>query len=89
MSRSCHQDLFRIAPGSVRAGEIRTRDAEVAGLPIVDITGGTYTGTASRWSRTVVPETGFGITVGLGPSISDAEIGAHTLAVHPIATELL
>ncbi len=28
-----HQDLFRIAPGSGRSGEIRTRYAEVAGLP--------------------------------------------------------
>ena len=50
-----HQDLFRIAPGSGRSGEIRTRYADVAGLPIVDITGGTYTGTASQGSRTVIP----------------------------------
>jgi protein MpaA len=82
-----HQDLFRIAPGSGRSGEIRTRYAEVAGLPIVDITGGTYTGTASQWSRTVLPDTGVGITVELGPTLSDAEIAAHVDAVRAIATE--
>ncbi len=82
-----HQDLFRIAPGSGRAGEIRTRYAEVAGLPVVEITGGTYTGTASQWSRTVIPETGVGITVELGPTLSDAEIDAHVRATHTIATE--
>ncbi len=82
-----HQDLYRIAPGSGRSGEIRTRYAQVAGLPIVEITGGTYTGTASQWSRTVIPETGVGITVELGPTLSEAEIEAHVRATHTIATE--
>jgi protein MpaA len=82
-----HQDLFRIAPGSGRPGEIRTRYAEVAGLPIVEITGGTYTGTASQWSRTVIPEAGVGITVELGPTLSEAEIVSHVSAVFTIATE--
>jgi protein MpaA len=82
-----HQDLFRIAPGTGRSGEIRTRYAELAGLPIVDITGGTYTGTASQWSRTVIPEQGVGITVELGPTLSDAEVIAHVTAVHTIAVE--
>lgn len=82
-----HQDLFRIAPGSGRSGEIRTRYADVAGLPVVDITGGTYTGTASQWSRTVIPETGVGITVELGPTLSEGEIVAHVDAVYTIATE--
>jgi len=82
-----HQDLFRIAPGSGRPGEIRTRYAEVAGLPIVEITGGTYTGTASQWSRAVSPEAGVGITVELGPTISEQEIVAHVEAVHTIAVD--
>lgn len=82
-----HQDLFRIAPGSGRSGEIRIRYADVAGLPIVDITGGTYTGTASQWSRTVIPETGVGITVELGPTLSEEQIVAHVAAVHTIATD--
>jgi murein peptide amidase A len=82
-----HQDLFRIAPGSGRSGEIRTRYADIAGLPIVDITGGTYTGTASQWSRTVIPEAGVGITVELGETLSEEQIVAHVAAVHAIATE--
>ena len=82
-----HQDLFRIAPGSGRPGTIRTRYAELAGLPVVDITGGTYTGTASQWSRAVVEPDGVGITVELGPTLSDAEIDAHVIAVHTVAAE--
>lgn len=82
-----HQDLYRIAPGSGRPGEIRTRYAELAGLPIVEITGGTYTGTASQWSRTVIRPDGVGITVELGPTLSDAEIAAHVGAVHTVAQE--
>ena len=82
-----HQDLFRIAPGSGRSGDIRRRYAELTGLPIVDITGGTYTGTASQWSRTVIPDGGVGITVELGPTLSQAEIVAHTEAVHLVAQQ--
>ena len=82
-----HQDLFRIAPGSGRAGEIRLRYAEVAGLPIVDISGGTYTGTASQWARTVIPDGGVGITVELGPTLSPEEVDRHVAAVGAIATE--
>ncbi len=82
-----HQDLFRIAPGSGRAGEIRTRFAELTGLPIVDITGGTYTGTAGQWTATVVGDGGVSITVELGPTISEAEIEAHASAIFTIAQE--
>ncbi|MEZ5296966.1 MAG: hypothetical protein R2697_12040 [Ilumatobacteraceae bacterium] len=35
----------------------------VAGLPIVDISGGTYTGTAAQWARMVIPDGGVGITL--------------------------
>ena len=82
-----HQDLYRIAPGSGRSGAVRTRYAELAGLPIVDITGGTYTGTASQWSRAAVAPDGVGITVELGPTLSEEEIEAHLLAVHTVAVE--
>jgi murein peptide amidase A len=82
-----HQDLYRIAPGSGRPGEIRTRYAEIAGLPIVEITGGTYTGTASQWSRTVIRAEGVGITVELGPTVSPEELEAHVRAVHTVAQE--
>jgi protein MpaA len=82
-----HQDLFRISPGSGRSGAIRTRYAEVAGLPIVPITGGTYTGTASQWSRTVLPDQGVGLTVELGPTLSAAEVDAHVAATFAIVAE--
>jgi protein MpaA len=82
-----HQDLFRIAPGTGRSGEIRSRYAAVAGLPIVGISGGTYTGTAAQWARTVIPDGGVGITVELGPTLSAAEVDAHIAAVDAIATE--
>lgn len=82
-----HQDLFRISPGDGRDGEIRTRYAEIAGLPVVDITGGTYTGTASQWTRTVTPDDGVGITVELGPTLSAAEVEAHVAAVLTVAQQ--
>ncbi|MFP5486852.1 MAG: M14 family zinc carboxypeptidase [Acidimicrobiia bacterium] len=82
-----HQDLYRIAPGSGRPGEIRTRYAEIAGLPIVEITGGTYTGTASQWSRSVIRPDGVGITVELGPTLTPTEIDAHVRAVHTVALD--
>lgn len=82
-----HQDLFRLAPGTGRAGDIRLRYAEIAGLPIVDISGGTYTGTASQWARTVIPDGGVGITVELGPTLSADEVDRHVAAVGAIATE--
>lgn len=82
-----HQDLFRIAPGRGRAGAIRTRFAELTGLPIVDITGGTYTGTAAQWAATVLPDDGVGITVELGPTITASEVEAHAAAILTVATE--
>lgn len=80
-----HQDLFRIAPANGRAGEIRRRYAELTGLPVVPITGGTYTGTAATWQRQAVPE-GVTFIVELGPSLSPVEADAHASAVFTIAT---
>jgi hypothetical protein len=82
-----HQDLFRLAPDTGRAGSIRQRYAEIAGLPIVDISGGTYTGTAAQWALTVIPDDGVGITVELGPTLAADEVTAHVAAVFAIATE--
>jgi protein MpaA len=80
-----HQDLFRIAPANGRAGEIRRRYAELTGLPIVPITGGTYTGTAASWEREAIPE-GVAFIVELGPTLSPTEAEAHARAVLAIAT---
>ncbi|HWM20567.1 MAG TPA: M14 family zinc carboxypeptidase [Ilumatobacteraceae bacterium] len=83
-----HQDLFRISPGSGRDGEIRARYAGLTGLPLVEVTGGTYTGTASQWSRTVVDSGGVGFTIELGPSLTPDEVTTHAEAVLTIASEM-
>lgn len=82
-----HQDLFRISPGNGRGGAIRTRFAELTGLPVVDITGGTYTGTAAQWASTILRDDGVGITVELGETITDDEASTHAAAILTVATE--
>ena len=77
-----HQDLFRIAPASGRAGRVRGRYAELTGLPVGGITGGTYTGTAASWQRQAVPD-GVSFIVELGPALSDEEAGPPRLRRPP------
>ena len=83
-----HQDLFRIHPASGRDGAIRERYAELTGLPIVPVTGGTYTGTASTWSRSLTTANGVGFTVELGAELDDEEILRHVDAVRTVAVEM-
>lgn len=82
-----HQDLFRISPTGGRNGEIRALYAEISGLPLLQVSGGTYTGTASMWSRTVTTSDGTGFTVELGPSLSDEQLEAHVSAVLAVAEQ--
>jgi protein MpaA len=81
-----HQDLFRIAPGRGRDGAIRQRYAELTGLPLVAITGGTYTGVAATWVRRTI-DPGVSFIVELGPTLSPAEADTHARAVLTVATE--
>ena len=83
-----HQDLFRISPTSGRDGEVRARYAGLTGLPLIAVTGGTYTGTASQWSRTVVEPRGVGFTVELGPTLTDDDEVRHANAVLTVASEM-
>lgn len=83
-----HQDLFRISPSTGRDGEIRRRYAELTGLPLVTVTGGTYTGTASQWSRTVVDPGGVGFTVELGATLTRDDAIRHADAVLTVASEM-
>ena len=46
-----HQDLYVISPAEGRDGRIRARYAELTGLPMGGISGGTYTGIAATWAR--------------------------------------
>jgi protein MpaA len=81
-----HQDLFRIAPGqSGRDAEVRARYAELTGLPLLSITGGTYTGVAATWQRTTIPD-GVAFIVELGPRLSATAAGVHAAAVLEVAT---
>ena len=82
-----HQDLFRISPSTGRDGDARARYGEISGLPLVAVTGGTYTGTASQWSRTVAAESGIGFTIELGESLTEADVTNHVAAVLAVASE--
>ena len=55
---------------------IRERYAELTGLPVVSITGGTYTGVAATWARRLL-DPGVAFIVELGPTLSDAEADTH------------
>jgi protein MpaA len=81
-----HQDLYRINPGTGRNGAIRARYAELTALPLVDITGGTYTGVAATWARHEL-DPGVAFIVELGPTLSADEADLHARAVLTLATE--
>ena len=83
-----HQDLFVINPSEGRDGRIRARYAELTGLPMGQITGGTYTGIAATWARNEFrPADGVAFIVELGPTLSAIEAIIHADAVRTIATE--
>lgn len=84
-----HQDLYRITPSSGLGGQIRARYAELTGLPLLQVSGGTYTGTASQWSRTVTADGGTGFTIELGASLSADEAKNHADAVIAVTLEYL
>ena len=82
-----HQDLDRIAPSTGRDGRIRARYAELTGVPLLRITGGTYTGVAATWARNTLPDS-VAFIVELGPTLSDAQADTHAAAVLTVAGEL-
>ncbi len=83
-----HQDLYVISPGEGREGRIRNRYAELTGLPIGEITGGTYTGVAATWARReLAADDSVAFIVELGPTLSDEETAVHADAVRTIAVE--
>lgn len=83
-----HQDLFVINPSSGREGRIRARYAELVGLPLGQITGGTYTGIAATWARNALADQdGVAFIVELGPTLSPEEAAVHADAVLTVASE--
>lgn len=80
-----HQDLNRISPSNRSDGPLRRRYAELTGLPIISVTGGTYTGVAATWVRTTVPDA-MSFIIELGPTLSPQEAVVHAAAVLDIST---
>jgi protein MpaA len=86
-----HQDLFTIAPSQGREGELRAHYAELTGMPMTSISGGTYTGVAAQWARNELasnePEPGIAFIVELGETLSAADADMHAAAVLTVASE--
>jgi protein MpaA len=80
-----HQDLNRLSPATGDKGRMVERYADLTGLPIMPVTGGTYTGTASPWQESVVPGSAAFI-VELGETLSDGQAATHASALLDIAT---
>ena len=79
-----HQDLDRLSPSNGFEGQLKARYAELTGLPIERITGGTYTGVAATWIRRTTGHPSF--IVELGPTLDSAQADVHAAAVLDIAT---
>ena len=83
-----HQDLFVVNPSDGREGRVRERYAQLTGLPMGQITGGTYTGIAATWARNEFrPDDGVAFIVELGPTLTPDEAVVHADAVRTIAVE--
>jgi protein MpaA len=83
-----HQDLFVVNPSQGREGRVRERYAQLTGLPMGQITGGTYTGIAATWARNEFrPADGVAFIVELGSTLSPIEAITHADAVRTIAVE--
>jgi hypothetical protein len=83
-----HQDYFRISPGAGRDGQIRERYASLVDLPLLPISGGSYSGTANVWARSIDTDDGISLTVEFGPSpLRQGEAAANASAVLAIMRE--
>jgi len=77
-----------VNPAQGRDGRIRARYAELTGLPMGQITGGTYTGIAATWARNEFrPADGVAFIVELGATLSPEEAATHADAILTIAAE--
>lgn len=82
-----HQDYFRISPGTGREGQIRKRYAELVDLPLLRITGGTYSGTAAMWAETLNKNDSMSLTVEFGKGLRAGEAEANANAVIAVVNE--
>src|SRR5262249_58324211 len=75
-----HQDLDRLSPETGAKGVLVRRYAQMTGLPIVPVTGGTYTGTATPWEEQLVKGSA-ALLVELGPTLSAQQAATHADAL--------
>jgi protein MpaA len=79
-----HQDLNRLSPETGAKGVLVRRYASLTGLPVVPVTGGTYTGTATTWEEQSVGGSA-ALLVELGPTLSTQQAARHASAVLTVA----
>ena len=88
-----HQDAYMIGPAEGRDGAVRARYAELTGLPLQSVSGGTYTGVAAQWARNELASNegrpGVAFIVELGGTLSPEEADRHADAVMTILGENL
>lgn len=83
-----HQDLNLISPSTGLEGRLRRTYAQLVGMPIRRITGGTYSGVAGSWQRRVRPGA-MTMIVELGPTLDAAGARVHADAVATVSAQLL
>lgn len=79
-----HQDYNRIAPADGLDGLVRARYAQLVGLPLLSISGGTYTGVAATWVRRGLGALSFIVELGPG-ELSAEQAATHAAAVVDVA----
>ena len=82
-----HQDLNIISPTTGRDGPMRTRYAQLTGMPMGGISGGIYHGVAATWVHLKVPNA-MSFIIELGPALPPTQVQVHADAVVAIAQML-
>ena len=82
-----HQDLDRISPATGLDGRVRAHYSALTGVPLLRITGGTYTGVAATWAHHDIAGS-VAFIVELGPTLDDPQADVHAAAVLTVAGDL-
>ena len=94
-----HQDYFRIGPGTGHDGQVRTKYAELVGLPLLELdclcgyTGdkplleAVFGGTGANWAKSFQGPNGVSMTVEFGPTLSEEDAQRNAKAVVAVTDE--
>ena len=94
-----HQDYFRIGPGTGHDGQVRTKYAELVGLPLLELdclcgyTGdkplleAVFGGTGANWAKSFQGPKGVSMTVEFGPTLSEEDAQRNAKAVVAVTDE--